>query len=113
MNKLTNGQASRRAFMRSTGKTLAAAIGMAALPGIARASGQSSVHGTPGASTPNSPLTTVTYHCYANSEACGTGCTSGNVEYHCLASGCPSFCDGCLSFASKGQVWTFTNPGCV
>jgi hypothetical protein len=113
MNKLTDGQASRRAFMRSTAKTLAAAIGMAALPGIVRAAGPSRPNATPGASKSNSPLSQVTYHCYANSETCGTCLTSGTVKYHCKATGCTSYCTGCQSFSNYQDDYTFTAPACL
>ncbi len=113
MDKRTDRQASRRAFLRSTGKTLAAAIGMAALPGIVRASGPSQPHATSGSSKPNTPLLPVTYHCYANAETCGIGCSDIQVRYRCKASGCTSYCTGCQTFTTYHEDYTFQVPSCL
>jgi hypothetical protein len=112
MNKLVDGQETRRAFLRSTGVTLAAAFGIAALPGIVRASAQSIVRGSSGASQPDAPLFPVTYHCYANAQTCGTGCSDTQVKYNCVASGCASHCTTCQTFTTYHEDYTYQAPSC-
>jgi hypothetical protein len=112
MRELQQNQESRRAFLRSTAKTLAAAIGMAALPGFVRAAGSSKARGTAGASTPRTP-DSVLYTCYANAETCGLGNQTGKVKYHCKASGCSSYCTSPQSFSTYQESYSFTNPSCI
>jgi hypothetical protein len=113
VSKLTNAHASRRVFLRNTGKTVAAAIGMAALPGIVRASGPSTPYATTGSSNPDGPLAVVTYHCYANAQSCGIGCSDIRVKYNCVATGCASFCTNCQIFADYHEDYTFQVPSCL
>ena len=108
MNQVIEEHASRRAFLRSALKTLAAAIGMAALPGVVRAARP--VRGKAG-SIPDTP-DSVSYICYANAEHCGTGCNSGKVKYHCVSTTCSNYCTSCQPFSTYQESYTVVQPIC-
>lgn len=104
-------KSTRRNFLSQAGVTVAAAIGMAAVPSIAFASDDRSTTKARrlGNRAPNS---TITYTCCVNT-GCGTskGCTGTKLSYYCTASasGCPRYCTNCQN--SRGNCYRFNTTG--
>lgn len=96
----------RRDFLGQVGKTMAAAVGIAVIPGIAQGATNSGGK-VRGASGPNS-LIAIT--CCANATACGSGCGSGQVKFYCHRGGCPYYCTACQN--ASPNCYTFSVPSC-
>lgn len=93
----------RRSFLGTVGKTLAAGVGLALMPDAARADERE---------RDTASLAPKTYTCCANASQCGGGCASGRVKFQCTSSGCPSYCTSCRDV--NPNCYTFTSPGgCV
>lgn len=98
---------SRRQFLGQAGKTIAAAVGLAMVPGVANAA--------TGRRQPDQrqtrPATNRIYTCCV-STSCYNQCGSGRANYLCSSTSCPSYCTGCQSFTKTCYSFTSGN-GCL
>jgi hypothetical protein len=108
MKDIGEGQ-NRRTFLGQAGRTLAAALGVALIPQMARAAKSRQTGGTAKSRQTSGPLTPVTWNCYVNAQACAHDCQNACfARYHCIATGCADFCTACQKVCDKSDNYSYS-----
>lgn len=103
MNQV-EGSTNRRRFLKQTGATLAAGIGLSMVPSLSKAfASESGDSASP--SLPNSKSVT----CCTDTSNCGKCANNNKTQYYCTGQ-CPAFCYGCTTF--RGQCFNESLPSC-